>query len=92
MVEVTRDDDHSRYELREDGRVVAIADYHLRGDRQIFFHTEVEEAQRGRGLGAILVRAALDDARANGRRVVPTCSFVRQFVAENPEYDDIVAH
>ncbi len=55
------------------------------------FHTEVEPGQRNRGLGAVLVRYALDDLRARGDRVIPTCPFVAAFVRRNPEYEDLLA-
>jgi hypothetical protein len=46
---------------------------------------------RNRGLGAELVRGALDDVRRNGRTVVPQCWFVAQFIDEHPEYADLLA-
>jgi len=42
-------------------------------------------------LGAVLVRHALDDVRAKGRTIVPTCWFVAEFVDLHPEYADLVA-
>ena len=48
-------------------------------------------AQRWRrGLGAALVRAALDDARDRGFRVVPICPFVEAYVRRHPEDADPV--
>ena len=68
---VVRNDDKSRYEILVDGSVVGFSDYRMRGDRQVFVHTEIDPEFRGRDLAATLVRAALDDARANGYRVDP---------------------
>jgi uncharacterized protein len=77
----------SRYELdTEHGLAVAI--YREQGDRAIFTHTEVPAADEGRGTGASLVRAALDDARKRGFKIVPACSFVAAFVRRHPEYND----
>jgi hypothetical protein len=81
----------SRYEILEDGRVVGIADYADRGDVLVFHHTEVDAPLRGRELGAQLVRGALDDVRARGRTIVPTCSYVAGFVDEYPDYADLLA-
>jgi uncharacterized protein len=81
----------SRYELLLDGRVVAVADYRAEGDVLVFPHTEVEAARRGQGLGAELVRAALDDVRRSGRTVVPRCWYVAEFIDANPEYRDLLA-
>jgi predicted GNAT family acetyltransferase len=38
----------------------------------------------------MLVRAALNYARANGLRVIPVCPFARAFLARHPEYADLV--
>ena len=46
---------------------------------------------QGEGLGAELVRRALDEVRASGATVVPQCWYVAQFIDENPEYADLVA-
>jgi uncharacterized protein len=89
-IEVTRNDELSRYEIRVDGAVVGFSDYRLRGDRQVFVHTEIDPAFRGRDLAATLVQEALDDARRNGRRVVPRCPYVAEFIDEHPEYADLV--
>jgi hypothetical protein len=42
-------------------------------------------------MGARLVLGALDDARAKGRRVLPYCWYVAEFIDANPEYQDLVA-
>jgi len=77
----------SRYELdTEHGLAVVV--YREQGDRAIFTHTEVPTADEGKGIGARLVRAALDDARQRGFKIVPACSFVAAFVRRHPEYND----
>jgi uncharacterized protein len=87
MTEVRHNPALSRYELdTEHG--VAIAVYAKQGDRLIFTHTEVPPASEGRGIGSRLVRAALDDARSRGFKIVPACSFVAAFVRRHPEYDN----
>lgn len=81
----------SRFEIKDDGRVVGIADYRVRDDLVVIPHTEVDPARQGAGLGAELVQAALDAIREGGRRVVPQCSYVAHFIAEHPDYQDLVA-
>ena len=51
---------------------------------------EVDPDAGGGGVGSTLVRGALDDVRANGRRVVPRCSFVRGYIERHPDYADLV--
>jgi predicted GNAT family acetyltransferase len=84
---VTHNTAQSRYELQtEHGLAVAV--YREQGDRAIFTHTEVPFADEGRGIATRLVRAALDDTRRRGFKIVPACSFVVAFVRRHPEYDD----
>ena len=46
---------------------------------------------RGRtGVGSTLVRAALDDVRAQGGSVVPQCPFVRGWIERHQDYADLV--
>lgn len=89
--EVRNATDRSRYELLMDGEVVGIADYHRTGEVLVFPHTAIDPDRRGQGLGDILVRAALDDVRARGDKVIPQCWFVRDFLEANPEYADLRA-
>jgi uncharacterized protein len=89
--EVRRNDDRSRYELVAGDSVLGFAEYHDTGDVLVFPHTVVEPGYRDQGNGEVLVRGALDDVRAHGRRIVPTCWFVREFVDLHPEYVDLLA-
>jgi predicted GNAT family acetyltransferase len=61
----------------------------LDADTLEFSSTYVEPARRGRGLAAELVRAALDHARREGKRVIPSCSYVRAYLRRHPEYADL---
>ena len=54
-------------------------------------HTGTDESLRGRGVGEALVRAALDYARRSHLRVVPSCRFVRHWLARHPEEQDVLA-
>jgi predicted GNAT family acetyltransferase len=84
---VTHNAARNRYELpTEHG--LAVAEYRQQGDRLIFTHTEVPRADEGKGIGAKLVRAALDDTRRRGFKIAPACSFVAAFVRRHREYDD----
>jgi predicted GNAT family acetyltransferase len=89
--EVRHNTERSRYELLIEGELVGIADYRVQGDTVVFPHTEIERSRRSQGLGAILVRHALDDVRQTGRTVVPACWYVAEFIDGNPEYLDLLA-
>lgn len=80
----------SRYELREGGVVVGIAEYRIEGDVVVVPHTEISPERRGAGLGAVLVAGMLDEIRSTRRSIRPQCWYVAQFLGEHPEYADVV--
>lgn len=88
---VRHDPDRSRYELVVDDVVVGVADYHLHDGTWVFPHTEISPAHRGHGLGAELVRGALDDVRKAGGKVVPRCWYVADFIEAHPDYSDMLS-
>jgi predicted GNAT family acetyltransferase len=89
--EVRHNGPRSRYEITVDGRVVGFAEYSTHGDTVVFPHTEIEPSMRNRGLGAELVRDALDDVRARGGTVVAQCWYVAEFIDQHTEYADLLA-
>jgi len=89
--EVRRNEARSRYEISLDGRLVGFADYRADGDTVVFPHTEIEPSMRNEGLGAELVRGALDDVRARGGTVVAQCWYVAEFIDQHPRYADLLA-
>ena len=88
--EVKRNDARTRYELSVDGKL-AVSEYNRLANAVMFTHTEVPEALEGPGVGAALVRGALDDVRAQGLRVIPLCPFVTAFIRRHPEYGDLLS-
>ena len=90
-LDVTHDEEGSRYVLRRDGEHIGVIDYRLRDGALVMHHTEIRPDARGQGLGAVLVRGALDDVRDRGATVVPTCWFVREFIEGHPEYGTVLA-
>jgi predicted GNAT family acetyltransferase len=89
-VEVADRPAQGRYEIRVDGQVAGIAQYRSRPGRIEFVHTEVGDEFEGQGLGARLISFALDDARARGLEVLPSCPFVRSYIQRHPDYIDLV--
>lgn len=79
-----------RYEAVVDG-YLSVCEYELAGGQMVFTHTLVPPELRGRGIAEQLVRAALADARAAGRKVVPDCSYVAKFIERHREYQDLLA-
>jgi predicted GNAT family acetyltransferase len=80
----------ARFEIRADGELAGFARYHLRGDEIAFTHTETDDRFRGHGIASHLVQASLDAARERHLAVLPRCPFVRDWIADHPEYADLV--
>lgn len=88
--DVRNNEASSRYELEVEGQL-ALAAYRLRDGRITFTHTEVPDALEGRGIGSKLIKAALDDVREQGLKVVPACAFVKHYMDKHPEVQDLLA-
>lgn len=56
-----------------------------------FSHTYVSPSRRGEGLARRVVEQALEHAREEGLKVVPSCPFVASFLKDHPEYQDLRA-
>lgn len=87
---VRHNEAEQRYEIAIDGHV-AVADYQFDGGKQVFTHTFVPPEFRGRGYAEALVRTALNDAKAAGRKVVPACSYVAVFIERHKEFASLLA-
>jgi predicted GNAT family acetyltransferase len=89
--EVIHDPTMHRYELLVDGVQAGVADYQLRDNEIVFVHTEIDPTYRGQGRGSELARGALNLVRAESEaRVVSKCEFIDRFIADNPEYGDLL--
>jgi uncharacterized protein len=90
MLEVIDNPAQSQYEVRLDGRVVGFAAYNQTPDGVLLPHVEVRADLNGQGIGSALARGALDDIRRQGMQAIPLCPFIVHYVAEHPEYGDLV--
>jgi uncharacterized protein len=89
-VSVRDNPDESRFEAYVDDQLAGFSAYQLSDGVITFTHTEVDDAFEGHGVGSALVRRALDAVRADGtRRVRPTCPFVRAWIEQHPDYQDL---
>ncbi len=85
---VTHNPQQQRFELQlEEG--LALLAYELSGHDLVLAHTEVPPARREQGIGAQLVEAALLHAKTRNVKVIPVCPFVRSYLRDHPEYNEI---
>lgn len=93
MTTVTDHPAKSRFEMAVEGETAFVA-YERRASNVLYlYHAEVPMHLNGKGYGARLVEGTLQAIRATGKdRVIPGCSFVRRYMVDHPEYDDLRAH
>lgn len=87
---VTPNEQSHRYDLTRDGEVIGHINYRDDGERRVILHTEVDESETGHGYGTQLIVGALDDIRAQGKRVVTLCKMAAAYVTKHDDYRDIV--
>jgi predicted GNAT family acetyltransferase len=81
--------ENNRYEIVVDDQVAYLT-YRRKPDHVLLAHTEVPVSLRGQGLGQVLARHAMDEARRTGTHVVVKCPFVTAWLRGHREYDDLV--
>jgi len=88
---VVEDPEAMRYEAYVGTERAGFIQYRREGDAIVMVHTEVDPRFEGRGVGTHLAKAALDDVRAKGDKLVVICPFINRFIGDHPEYADLVA-
>lgn len=78
-----------RYEF-DLGGDIAVIEYIKAPGFMVLTHTEVPEKYEGRGIGAELVRAVLQDIRDKNVKIIPQCPFIAQYIYRHPEWADVV--
>ena len=83
-VTVADDHEHSRLVANIDSESAELI-YRQRADRLVLIHTGVPDVLGGRGIGGVLVQAAVRKAAAEGLTVVPLCPFARSWLERHPD-------
>lgn len=79
-----------RYSVTVDGHAAEMTYSRAGTSRIIIDHTEVPDALRGMKVGLALVKAAVEDARAEAFKIIPLCPFATATLAKHPEWADVV--
>ncbi|QNE05825.1 GNAT family N-acetyltransferase [Croceicoccus marinus] len=93
-LEITRHDEETRGEYRahpSDSVAIGRLTYKKNGDVYVADHTLVPPEIGGRGIAAKLVEALIADARDEGFKIVPQCSYVDAAFRRHPDWSDLRA-
>jgi predicted GNAT family acetyltransferase len=91
-IEVKREDHgpNGRYVVLLDGREAELT-YRRQGQVLVADHTLVPPEFRGKGIAEQLVKRLIADAREEGNRIEPVCSYVELQFRRHPEWADLRA-
>jgi len=59
-------------------------------DGMVVDYVQVDPSLRGKGMGEKLVRASVEWARANKRKITPICSYARAVMKRTAEFHDVL--
>ena len=90
LIEREETETKGRYVIRLDGHEAEMTYSRLGESRIIIDHTGVPDALRGRGLGVKLVERGVEDARNEGRKIVPLCPYAKAQFGRRPEWRDVL--
>ena len=82
---------HKRFTASANEAEVAFADVDdLHSGSFLIKHTEVLPGNEGGGVGSGLIKHVLDEARAQGKTVIPLCPFASAYIKRHREYVELV--
>lgn len=87
---IAHDPTTGRFVTEADGHI-GYVEYQLSDGVMTIAHTVVPPQIGGRGIAGALVEAALQYARAQGLKVVPSCSYAATYLDRHPQYADLRA-
>ena len=84
--------DHGEYRAAVAGSdAIGRLTYQRRGSTLVADHTLVPPEIGGKGVAARLVEALIADARKDGTKIVPQCSYVEAAFRRHPEWAELRA-
>ncbi|QYJ07342.1 GNAT family N-acetyltransferase [Qipengyuania flava] len=93
-IDITREDGDTKgryvYRPAAGGEEAELTFSKVSATRIIVDHTGVPDSLRGQGIGQALSLRAVEDARANGVKIIPLCPFFKAQAQRHPEWGDVV--
>lgn len=90
MIDIIHNQTKQRFETVIDGHTAYLS-YSIIDDNTLDYnHTIVPPKLGGQGLGKALAKVALDYATNHNKKVVPSCSFVANYIQKNAEHQSLL--
>ena len=91
MLTIRHDKTNHEFIVVIEGQVASLK-YRVLPGREVlnYYETFVPPQMRGRSIGRALVKFALDYANETQHQIIPSCSFVKHFIDENPDYQRLI--
>lgn len=90
-MDIRHDPENNRFVAEIEGAEAVLEYWERAGGVLDYRHTFTPPPLRGQGIAKAVVLFALDHAREQGIKIIPTCPYVAKVVRENPGYADLVA-
>jgi len=85
------EDGNNIFALTDNGHTMAKMYYYQPvPDRIVIQHTEVDHAQKGKGVGRKLFYYVVEFAKQHHLKIVPKCAFVHKMFEKHPELKDML--
>ena len=88
--EIKQDAEHNRFVSYVEG-YKAVVEYALKDNVIDLYRTFTPPELRGKGVAGKLVKFALEHAKNNNLKVIPTCSYVKRYIERHENYKELLA-
>ena len=88
--EIKQDTEKNRFVTYVEG-YEAVVEYTLKDNVIDLYRTFTPPELRGKGVAGKLVKYALEHAKENNLKVIPTCSYVRGYIERHENYKELLA-
>jgi uncharacterized protein len=90
-IEVKNSEENQQFAAELDGKKAFINYKKQNGGVLNLTHTEVPPEFEGKGVGSRLVKQTLEQIKAEGAKIVPSCPFIANYIDQHPEYKSLIA-
>ncbi len=89
-IEIKQDLELNRFVTVVDG-YESVVEYALKENILDLYRTFTPTELRGKGIAGKLVKFALEHARSNNLKIIPTCSYVKAYINKHDDYKELLA-